>query len=142
MHGNIVIFWCLYVDDMLITRNEMNGILETNRFLTSTFKMKELGLVDTILGIKVKRNSGGYKVNQTHCIEKILDKFKHLNFEEVSTPFDPSLKLQKNNGRIIAQLEYASAIGCLMYLMQCTRLDITFAVSKMSIFTSNSNDEH
>ena len=40
------------------------------------------------------------------------------------------------------QMEYASAIGCLMYLMQCTRPDIAFAVSKMSRFTSNPNDEH
>jgi hypothetical protein len=57
---NTVIFLCLYVDDMLIISNDLNGILETKRFLTSTFKMKDLGLVDTILGIKVKRNSGGY----------------------------------------------------------------------------------
>lgn len=104
--------------------------------------MKDLGLVDTILGIKVKRNSGGYELNQTHYIEKMLEKFKHLNFKEVNTPFDPSVKLQKNNGRTVAQLEYASAIGCLMYLMQCTRPDIAFAVSKMSRFTSNPNDEH
>jgi len=142
VRGSVVIFLCLYVDDMLIISNEMNGILETKKFLTSTFKMKDLGLVDTILGIKVKRNSGGYKLNQTHYIEKILEKFKHLNFKEVNTPFDPSVKLQKNNGRTVAQLEYASAIGCLMYLMQCTRPDIAFAVSKMSRFTSNPNDEH
>lgn len=104
--------------------------------------MKDLGLVDTILGIKVKRNSGGYELNQTHYIEKMLEKFKHLNFKEVNTPFDPSVKLQKNNGRTVAQLEYASAFGCLMYLMQCTRPDIAFVVSRMSRFTSNPNDEH
>ena len=37
----------------------MEGIIETKRFLSSTFMMKDLGQVDTILGIKVKRNSGG-----------------------------------------------------------------------------------
>lgn len=78
---------------MLIISNEMTGILETKRFLTSTFKMKDLGLVDTIFEIKVKRNSGGYELNQTHYIEKMLDKFKHLNFKEVNTLFDPSVKL-------------------------------------------------
>ena len=137
-----VIFLCLYVDDMLIISNDLKGILETKKFLTSTFKMKDLGLVDTILGIKVKRNSGGYELSQTHYIEKMLDKFKHLNFKEVTTPFDHANKLQKNNGRSVAQLEYASAIGCLMYLMQCTRPDISFAVSKMSRFTSNPSNEH
>lgn len=108
VHVNIIIFMCLYVDDMLIINNKMKGILETKRFLTSTFKMKDLELVDTILGIKVKQNSEGYELNQTHYIEKIL-----------------------------AQLEYESAIGYSMYLMQCTRPGMSFVVSKMSGFTSN-----
>ena len=72
----------------------------------------------------------------------MLDKFKYLKFKEVNTPFDPSLKLEKNSGRAMAQREYASAIGCLMYLMQCTRPDVAFAVSKLSRFTSNPSVEH
>ena len=62
--GSIVIYVCLYVDDMLIISNEMKGILETKRFLSSTFKMKALGQVDTILGIKLKQNSGDYELCQ------------------------------------------------------------------------------
>ena len=54
MCGSIAIYLCLYIDDMLIISNEMKDILETKRFLSSTFKMKNLGQVDTILGIKVK----------------------------------------------------------------------------------------
>lgn len=42
----------------------------------------------------------------------------------------------------MVQLEYASVIGCLKYLMQCTRPYISFAISKMSRFTSNLNGEH
>ena len=42
----------------------------------------------------------------------------------------------------MAQLEYASGIGYLMYLIQCTRPNITFAVSKLSRFSSNSSVEH
>ena len=72
----------------------------------------------------------------------MLDKFKHLKFKEVNTPFDPNLKLEKNSGRAVAQLEYASAISCLMYLMQCTRPDIAVAVSKLSRCTSDPSVEH
>ena len=49
----------------------MEGMIETKRFLSSTFKMKDLGEVDTILGIKVKRNSRAYALNQTRYIEKV-----------------------------------------------------------------------
>ena len=133
---------CLYVDDMLIVSNNIKGIVEIKRFLSSTFKMKDLGQVDTILGIKVKRNSGGYVLSQTHYIEKVLEKFSHLKIKEVNTPFDPSIKLVKNVERTVAQLEYSSAIGSLMYATQCTRPDIAFVVSKLSRFTSNPNVEH
>ena len=57
-----VIIW-LYVDDMLIFSTNMIGIVETKRYLTSIFKMKDLGEVDTILGIKVKKHSSGYTFN-------------------------------------------------------------------------------
>ncbi|KAL6316591.1 hypothetical protein AAG906_018846 [Vitis piasezkii] len=133
---------CLYVDDMLILSDDMKGIIETKRFLSSTFKMKDLGEVDTILGIKVKRNSGGYALNQTHYIEKVVSKFSHLKIKDANTPFDSSIKLEKNDGRSVAQLEYASAIGSLMYAAQCTRADISFAVSKLSRFISNPSVEH
>ncbi|RVW39391.1 hypothetical protein VitviT2T_024278 [Vitis vinifera] len=133
---------CLYVDDMLILSDDMRGIIETKKFLSSTFKMKDLGEVDTILGIKVKRNSGGYALNQTHYIEKVVSKFSHLKIKDANTPFDSSIKLEKNDGRSVAQLEYASAIGSLMYVAQCTRADISFVVSKLSRFTSNPSVEH
>ena len=137
-----MVFVCLYVDDMLIASNDMKGIIEMKRFLSSTFKMKDLGQVDTILGIKVTKNSGGYVLNQTHYIDKVLSKFNHLNIKEDSTPFNPSLKLFKNEGRVVAQIEYASAIGSLMYFVQCTRPDIAFVVSKLSRFTSSPIYEH
>ena len=41
-----VVFVCLYVDDMLIASNDMKGIIETKRFLSSTSKMKDLGQVN------------------------------------------------------------------------------------------------
>ncbi|GJW48799.1 zinc finger, CCHC-type containing protein [Tanacetum coccineum] len=46
----------------------------------------------------------------------------------VSTPMDTSEKLMSNNGQAVSQLEYSRVIGCLMYAMTCTRLDIAFAI--------------
>ena len=139
---NYVIIVCLYVDDMLILSDDMKGIEETKRFLSSTFKMKDLGEVDTILGIKVTRHSGGFALGQAHYIEKVLNKFSHLKAKEANTPFDHSKPLVKHSGRAVAQLEYASVIGSFMYAAQCTRPDISFAVSKLSRFTINPSVDH
>ncbi|XP_075479264.1 secreted RxLR effector protein 161-like [Primulina tabacum] len=40
------------------------------------------------------------------------------------------------------KLPYASAVGRLMYLMVCTRPDLAYTVSLVSIFKANPGDEH
>ena len=77
----------------------------------------------------IKRNNGGYALNQTHSIEQVVNKFSHLKIKDVNTLFYSSTKLENNDGRAVAQLEYASAIGSFMYAKQCTRADISFAIS-------------
>ena len=81
-------------------------------------------------------------MNQTHSIEKVDSKCIHLKIKDANTPFDSSVKLEKDDGRAVAQLEYASAIGSLMYVVQCTRAGISFAIGKLSWFTSNPSVEH
>jgi hypothetical protein len=93
---------CLYVDDMLIFSTNMIGIVETKRYLTSIFKMKDLGEVDTILVFKVKKHSSGYALNQSYYIEKMLDKFKHLNIKKANTPFNSSMKLNNYCDKAVA----------------------------------------
>ncbi|XP_075080222.1 secreted RxLR effector protein 161-like [Nicotiana tabacum] len=73
--------------------------------------MKDLNEVDTILGIKVKRDNKQVTLSQAHYIDKILTKFSHLGIKGYNTPYDSSVKLTANTGRAVAQLEYASAIG-------------------------------
>ncbi|KAJ9536586.1 hypothetical protein OSB04_un000235 [Centaurea solstitialis] len=127
---------------MLIINTDLEGIFETKKYLSSNFKMKDLGEVDTILGIKVKRIGSQISLSQSHYIEKILTKFQHLNIKEFNTPFDSCVKLGANSGRAVAQLEYASAIGNMMYAMHCTRPDIALVVSKLSQHTINPCVEH
>jgi hypothetical protein len=105
--------------------------------------MKDFGEVDTILGIKVNKHSSGYVLNQSHYIEKMLDKFKHLNIKEANTLFDSSsMNLNDYCDKMVAQLEYTSAIRSLMYPMHCTRPDIAFVICKLSRYTSKPNTDH
>ena len=53
-----------------------------------------------------------------------------------------NLHLSKNTGENKAQNEYASILGSLMYVMNCTRPDIACAVSKLSRFTVSPNENH
>ena len=79
---------CLYVDDMLIFGTNMKGVCETKKYLSSIFQMKDLNEVDTILGIKIKRHSESFALCQSHYVEKVFQRFGHLNIKEANTHFD------------------------------------------------------
>ena len=95
-----------------------------------------------ILGIRILKTPQVLALSQSHYIERVLDKFKYLNFNVVKTPIDLSFTFQKNVGESDSQLEYARVLGSLMYIMNCTRPDIAYAISKLSRFTSNPNQTH
>ena len=72
-------------------------------------------------------------------IENILDKFKHLDFNIVKNVI---FVLQKNEDKSYSQLNYTRVLRSMIYIMKCTRSDITCAISKLSQFTFNLNQTH
>ncbi|GJY04448.1 hypothetical protein Tco_0370388 [Tanacetum coccineum] len=97
---------------------------------------------DVILGIRIKHESNGIAISQSHYIEKVLKKFNYFDCTIVSTPMDTSEKLMPTNSQIVSQLEYSRVIDCLMYAMTCTWPDIAFVVGKLSRYTSNPGTQH
>ena len=67
----------------------------------------------------------GLVLSQSHYIETIPRKFNKYEDIPIKTPIDVNLHLAKNTSQTISQLEYSYVIGSLMYVMNCTRLDIT-----------------
>ena len=133
---------CLYVDDMLIFGKDMTIVNEAKEFLSSQFEMKDLGEVDTILGVRVLRNPEGISLSQSHYVEKVLRKFDSFEVIPAKTPYDPNVHLVKNLRDSVSQIEYAKIIGSVMFLMNCTRPDIAYAVSRLSRYTHNPSGEH
>ena len=142
MIGSDCVIICLYVDDMSIFGPNVNVVNETKNFLSSKFEMKDLGEVDVILGIKIKRTVNGFSLCQSHYIEKMLKRFDCFDVVSVRTPYDPSIHLKKNKDSSISQIEYAKIIGSVMFLMNYTRPNIAYAVSRLSRYTHNPSNEH
>ena len=104
--------------------------------------MKDLVVTDVILGMKISRKSDGLVLSQSHYIKKVLEKFKEYDDSLVRTPIDVNLHLTKNKGQGISQLEYSRIIGNLRYIMNCTRPNIAYSISKLSRYTSNPREDH
>ena len=65
---------CLYVDDMLIISSDGETIKKIKCLLASKFEMKDMGVIDVILGVKIHKTPGGLTLSQSHYIETILGK--------------------------------------------------------------------
>jgi hypothetical protein len=62
------IFLILYVDDILLASSDVSLLLETKRFLSSNFDMKDLGEASLILGIEIHqhRKRGYWDYHRRH----------------------------------------------------------------------------
>ena len=60
---------CLYVDDMLIVGSNDKMVQSTKDMLKARFDMKDMGLADVILGVKITRTANGLTLNQTHYVD-------------------------------------------------------------------------
>src|SRR3954462_5223237 len=141
--GGEGVILCLYVDDILIFGTNLNAIKEVKDFLSRSFEMKDLGVADVILNIKLLRHDDdGITLLQSHYVEKNLSHFGYSDSKPSPTSYDASVLLRKNRGNARDQLRYSQIIGSLMYLASATRPDIAFAVSKLSRFVSNPGDVH
>uniref|UniRef100_A0A2N9ID98 CCHC-type domain-containing protein n=1 Tax=Fagus sylvatica TaxID=28930 RepID=A0A2N9ID98_FAGSY len=145
------IFLLLYVDDMLIAAKSMCEVNRLKSLLHKEFEMKDLGAAKKILGMEIRRDRGARKLwlSQKNYIRKVLEKFSMLDAKPVSTPLANHFRLSgsqcpKNEEEIenMSKVPYASAVGCLMYAMVCTRPDLAHAVSTVSRYMANPGREH
>ena len=145
------IFLLLYVDDMLIAAQHMHDIVSLKALLGQDFDMKDLGAANRILGMEIHRNRSSRKLwlSQRDYVEKVLDKFGMRNSKPLSTPLANHFKLSseqclKTDKDIedMSNVPYASTVGCLMYVMVCTRPDLVQAVSQVSKFMAKPGKQH
>lgn len=145
------IFLLLYVDDMLIAANDMDDINRLKGLLGREFEMKDLGAAKKILGMEIRRDRSSKRLwlSQKSYIEKVLERFDMSNSKPVSTPLAKHFILTAEQSpksaeelKDMAEVPYASAVGCLMYAMVCTRPDLAQAVSQVSKYMSNPGRRH
>ena len=139
---NVII--SLYVDDLLIFSKTMGPINSVKKQLHKEYNMKDLGPVEQILGIRVRREDDRLALDQTQYIENFLKEYQMDEARTVQTPIDgyEALTPARPEEERANQLAYQKRIGSVMYAMIGTRPDIAFAVGKLSQFSHDPTTRH
>jgi hypothetical protein len=126
--GETVVYLVVYVDDMLITRNNESYIASIKKELKKGFEMTNLGHLHYYLGIAVTHNPKYMFISQKKYIGKLLNKFGMAECNLLSTPLERNLKLTSKEGHEFEDAtKYKRLVGSLIYLAT-TRPDISFIV--------------
>uniref|UniRef100_A0A2N9GF06 Integrase catalytic domain-containing protein n=1 Tax=Fagus sylvatica TaxID=28930 RepID=A0A2N9GF06_FAGSY len=137
-----IVILVVYVDDIVITGSDKEGIQILINHLSSSFLTKDLGKLRYFLGIEVARSKAGISLSQRKYTLDILQDTGYLGSKPVATPMEPNLKLMPDEGDFIDDPDtYRRLVGKLIYLT-ITRPDISYAVSIVSQFMTNPRVPH
>jgi hypothetical protein len=140
------IFMAIYVDDFLIFYKDAKFLVKLKSYLQEKFNMKDLGPAKGCLGIRINATENTVELDQTAYILEILRKFGMEDSKPVGTPSDTNKKLATSDvnakNDLTGKIPYQEAVGSLLYLAQCTRPDIAFAVNDVSRFNGKHSEAH
>ena len=81
-----IILLFLYVDDMIITGDDLSGIQELKDFLSPQFEMKDLRYLSYLLGFEITYSTDGLYITQTKYVSKLLSQAGLTDSKTVDTP--------------------------------------------------------
>ncbi|MBW0538635.1 hypothetical protein O181_078350 [Austropuccinia psidii MF-1] len=124
----------VHVDDIALFGREVEGFKTE---ISGEFKVKDIGVADLMLGVKVTQGDGYITLDQQHYTESLLELYGMGDSQPVSTPLIPNSHLVPATPEEVSEfnslgISYRSAIGSLNYLSSATRPDLSFAVSCLS----------
>ena len=122
----------VYVDDILLTGNNLDCVTSLKKLLDDRFGLKDLGSLRYFLSLEVVRTDAGISLTQRKYALEILKDTGFLGSKAVRFPIEQNLRLSKHEGKLLADPRlYRRLIGRLLYLT-LTRPDITYAMHKLS----------
>jgi hypothetical protein len=132
----------VYVDDLIIIGDDVHLVNRFINLLAHRFSLKDLGQLSYFLGIEILPTKQGFLLSQRRYLFDLLIRTHMKEAKSVFTPLPSGTTLSLNSGNVLPDpIEFHSIIGSLQYLL-LTRLDIAYAVNKLSQFMHKRTTEH
>ena len=132
----------VYVDDIVITGNDLAEIQSLERHLDQNFQVKRLGSLKYFLGIEFTRLGDEILMTQQKYVNDLLEETKHTQCRVSSTPIEVNHRLTLDDKDPKIEIaSYQKLIGKLLYLSH-TRPDICYTVNVLSQFMHSPRNSH
>jgi len=134
----------VWVNDSLLFASSDATMDHMKDTLCSGWEVTDLGKLTKIVRIEVTCTDNSILISQEKFIENILRKEGMSNANPVSMPMDPHVKLVSNpdDNEPNRSNSYAKLLGCLQFIANSTRPDISYTVNRLAAYTTNPGLQH
>ncbi|CAI7732515.1 unnamed protein product [Closterium sp. NIES-53] len=130
----------VYVDDLFFATADTEALAHMKSELQKRHTCTDLGELTSYLGLRITRDRAQCTITltQSHMVQQVLQRFGFTYSSPQSTPLPTghSLSAPPSDESVELSGLYPELVGCLMYLMTCTRPDLAYPLSLLAHYVA------
>ncbi|CAI7875579.1 unnamed protein product, partial [Closterium sp. NIES-53] len=130
----------VYVDDLVFATAHTEVLAHVKSELQKRHTCTDLGELTSYLGLRITRVRAQHTITLTHShmVQQVLQCFGFTYSSPQSTPLPTghSLSAPPSDESVEPSGLYPELVGCLMYLMTCTRPDLAYPLSLLARYVA------
>ncbi|CAI7834213.1 unnamed protein product [Closterium sp. NIES-53] len=130
----------VYVDDLVFATADTAGLAYVKSELQKRHTCTDLGELRSYLGLQITRDRACRTITltQSHMVQQVLQRFGFTYSSPQATPLPTrhSLSALPSDESVESSGPYPELVGCLMYLMTCTRPDLAYPISILARYVA------
>ncbi|CAI7859424.1 unnamed protein product [Closterium sp. NIES-53] len=130
----------VYVDDLVFATADTAGLAHVKSELQKRHTCTDLGELRSYLGLQITRDKAWRTITMTpsHMVQQVLQRFDFTYSSPQATPLSTrhSLSALPSDESVEPSGPYPELVGCLMYLMTCTRPDLAYPMSILARYVA------
>ncbi|CAI7864943.1 unnamed protein product [Closterium sp. NIES-54] len=130
----------VYVDDLVFATADTEALAHVKSELQKRNTCADLGELTSYLGLRITRDRAQCTITltQSHMVQQVLLRFGFTYSSPQSSPLPTghSLSAPPSDESVEPSGPYPELVGCLMYLMTCTRPDLAYPLSLLARYVA------
>ncbi|CAI7774178.1 unnamed protein product [Closterium sp. NIES-54] len=131
----------VFVDDLVFATADTAGLAHMKSELQKRHTCTDLGELRSYLGLQITRDRARRTITltQSHMVQQVLQRFDFTYSSPQATPLPTrhSLSALPLDESVEPSGPYPELVGCLMYLMTCTRPDLAYPLSILARYVAS-----